>query len=538
MTVLSCLALVSALALLPLFQSAHGASGSGEDALNILLIDDYAKEVVRGGNATYNWTIQNLYSTADLTVLFTASISGSGWTNNNASGTVVLPPDGLGSISVTVRAAPNAHDSLSNLSVQIGVYNQGFLVQRASLYAVTTCNGGPQLNDKVLGFMENPLPAPLDNDWGVFLIDVGLWALITVVVVFAFIPLLRRFASRTRIQVIDIAIKIIRTPLIVLVILYGTLQSMSVLDEYLPDGLRSILLRIYGILLALVGLYVAYRLFKDVVIHMAKEIAKRTQTHLDDMLVPVFEKIGLVVIALIGLGILLNYLQVDLTLFVAGGVVTSMVIAFAAQDTLSNFFSGLFILTDQPFKVDDVIILSDGDWAQVRKIGMRTTRLFRFSDASIVTVPNNKLVNEKIANFSNPSDPGRLMKTFNVGYGSDIATVKKIISEVINANPHIVKNEQLKPIIRFDAMSESSLDIFILVWLDSRDSRFDVTDYLNSEIYRRLGEAGIEIPFPQRTVHIHMENDSPPQDKAPPIDVERLAGSQGSRRGSKKKGDG
>ncbi|MBU1915208.1 MAG: mechanosensitive ion channel, partial [Candidatus Thermoplasmatota archaeon] len=202
---------------------------------------------------------------------------------------------------------------------------------------------------------------------------------------------------------------------------------------------------------------------------------------------------------------------------------------------LSNFFSGMFILTDQPFKEGDIVILGDGDWAQVRRIGMRTTRLFRFIDASIITVPNNKLVNEKIANFSNPLDQGRLMKTFNVAYGSDITKVRKIISEAIDASPHILKDEPLKPIIRFDAMSESSLDFFVLVWLDSRDNRFAVTDYLNTEIYKRFNEAGIEIPFPQRTVHVRLENEALSESKTVPLDIERFdndeKGKQGGRRG-------
>jgi small-conductance mechanosensitive channel len=167
----------------------------------------------------------------------------------------------------------------------------------------------------------------------------------------------------------------------------------------------------------------------------------------------------------------------------------------------------------------------------VRKIGMRTTRLFRFSDATIITVPNNKLVNEKIANFTNPQDKGRLMKTFNVAYGSDIQKVRKIITEVIDENPHIIKEDPLKPIIRFDAMSESSLDFFVLIWLDSRDSRFPVTDYLNTEIYKRFNEAGIDIPFPQRTVHLKLA------DQAVPLDLDRMEKRGSARKGAKSRGN-
>lgn len=515
--------------------ASRGGSTTNSEALNVLEIDNYDKHVASNESATYNWTLQNLYSAVNLTVIVNASTTGAGWTLETISDRIVLEPDGLGSLAVFVKAPQTSKTTSSNLSVLLSVYDRGYLVQITIVYAVTTVDGGSEADHKVLGFFRNPLPAPLNNDWGVFLLDVAAWTGIAFLALVGLIPLLKRLGSKTRIRVADIVIRIVRTPLVLLIVLYGTLQSMSVLEEYLPSGLTDMLLKVYKVGLAIVLLYVAYKLFREVVIHLAKEVAKRTQTHLDDMLVPVIEKLGLVVIGLVGLGVLLGYLQVDLTLFVAGGVVTSMVIAFAAQDTLSNFFSGMFILTDQPFKEGDVVILSDGDWAQVRRIGMRTTRLFRFTDASIITVPNNKLVNEKIANFSNPHDQGRLMKTFNVAYGSDIAKVRNIISEVIDANPHILKDELLKPIIRFDAMSESSLDFFVLVWLDSRDNRFAVTDYLNTEIYRRFNEAGIEIPFPQRTVHVRLENEALPESKTVPLDIDRFDndknGKQGGGRG-------
>lgn len=513
----------------------RGLSGTSPEAVDVLQIDNYTKHVASNQSVTYNWTLQSLYSMVNLTVLVDASITGKGWTFEIMSDRVVLAPDGLGSVAVTVNAPSTSRTSSSNLSVRLSVYDRGYLIQTTTVYAVTTVDGGSEADHIVLGFFRNPLPAPLNNEWGVFLLDVAVWTGVAFLALVGLIPFLKRLGSKTRIRVADIVIRIVRTPLVLLIVLYGTLQSMNVLEEYLPSGLTDVLLKVYKVGLAIVLLYVAYKLFREVVIHLAKEVAKRTQTHLDDMLVPVIEKLGLVVIGLVGLGVLLGYLQVDLTLFVAGGVVTSMVIAFAAQDTLSNFFSGMFILTDQPFKEGDVVILSDGDWAQVRRIGMRTTRLFRFTDASIITVPNNKLVNEKIANFSNPHDQGRLMKTFNVAYGSDIAKVRNIISEVIDANPHILKDELLKPIIRFDAMSESSLDFFVLVWLDSRDNRFAVTDYLNTEIYRRFNEAGIEIPFPQRTVHVRLENEVLPESKTVPLDIDRFDndknGKQGGGRG-------
>jgi len=498
-----------------------GAMGQpAPNALDILHIDTYAKSVRSGESVAYNWTLQSLSSAQNLTVLVHPSIS-SGWTFQTAQDTVTISPLGLGSVTVTVAPEPDTRQTSANLTVHLSVYDRGYLVQNSVVYAVTTINGYGA-NDKVLGLFANPLPYPLNNDWGTFVLDIIIWTCISLAVALGAMPLLNSLGSKSRVRIAKVVTRIVRTPIVIVVVLYAALQSMTVIEEHLPNGLRDILLKVYGVGVAIVLLYVAYKLFREVVMHIAKDISSKTETHLDDILVPIVEKVGLVVIGLVGVGLLLGYLRVDLTLFVAGGVVTSMVIAFAAQDTLSNFFSGMFILTDRPFKENDVIILSDGDWAQVRKIGLRTTRLFRFNDASTITVPNNKLINDKIANFSNDQDPGRLMKTFNVAYGSDVGKVRRIITDVINENPHIVHEEPLKPIIRFDAMSESSLDFFVLVWLDSRDSRFAVTDYLNTEIYNRFNDAGIEIPFPQRTVHVRIDKGEP-GDWTAPLDIERIA---------------
>lgn len=96
--------------------------------------------------------------------------------------------------------------------------------------------------------------------------------------------------------------------------------------------------------------------------------------------------------------------------------------------------------------------------------------------------------------------------TFSVAYGSDLEKVKKIIREVIDGCEYIIRdNPDMKPIIRFEEMAESSINFSVLVWLTDRKYRFDVKDYLNTKIYHRFNEEGIEIPFPQSVVHLREE---------------------------------
>jgi small-conductance mechanosensitive channel len=330
-----------------------------------------------------------------------------------------------------------------------------------------------------------------------------MWLIISLIIIVILDPFVKAFTKKTKTEVDDIILRIIRTPLLVLVFFYGVVNSLRILDEYIPESVLDTIDAIWGVVAVLILFYVAYKLFKDILVYYGQLIAERTSSNIDNVIIPIVEKIGVVIIGLLGLGYVLGYMNIDLTMFVAGGVVISMVIAFAAQETLSNFFSGIFILTDRPFKEEDTIILPDGDWYEVRDIGLRSTRLFRYKDSCLITIPNNKLANEKIINYSNPYDKCRIRKTVGVAYGTDVEKTRELLKEIIYANPHVVTDKEgLEPTIRFDELADSSINFFIQVIVDERENKLGVVDYLNSEIYRRFNEEGIEIPYPQRVIHM------------------------------------
>jgi small-conductance mechanosensitive channel len=379
--------------------------------------------------------------------------------------------------------------------------------QNETKYAFTSLTAIAQPEEKkVLDLFENPLPEPLDNEFGIFLLTVLFWLIGSLVLVFLMDPVVKAFTLKTKTEIDDIVLRIIRTPILFLVFFYGFVSSLVILEDHIPSMVLDLVSALYGIAAVLILFYVAYKLFKDILVYYGEIIAERTSSNIDNVIIPIVEKIGVVIIGLMALGYLLGYMSIDLTMFVAGGVVISMVIAFAAQETLSNFFAGIFILTDRPFKEEDTIILPDGDWYEVRDIGLRSTRLFRYKDASLISIPNNKLAGDKIINYSNPYDKVRIRKTIGVAYGTDAQKVKKILNEVFKGNEHIVlDDEALKPVIRFDELGESSIDFFIQVIVDDRANKLEVIDYLNTEIYKRFEKEGIEIPFPQRVVYVKKE---------------------------------
>ncbi len=192
--------------------------------------------------------------------------------------------------------------------------------------------------------------------------------------------------------------------------------------------------------------------------------------------------------------------HVNLTSWLASAGVAGIALGFAAKDTLANFISGIFILADAPYRVGQYIIIDGTTRGAVTEIGMRSTRILTRDNVE-VTVPNAVIGNAKIINESSgPSPRMRVRVTVGVAYGSDADQVKELLLACAKKVNHTSKDQD--PSVRFTALGESSLDFQVLVWVEHPMYRGRVTDELNTRIYRALNEANIEIPFPQRDLHI------------------------------------
>ncbi len=494
------------IAILALSIACTSVAAEQPEFIQIIDVDTYEKTLRAGESVTYNWTIRNIDSAANLTVSAEVRLANDGWTADLSTYEFALTPGELTSVTATVHAPFEKGDAISNLTVVFDVFEDGYLVQVASVSASTEILGAFGSANKVLGLFDNPLPSPLDNEWGIFLLDVALWLGIAFGIAYLMDAVAYGFTRRTTTMLDDIILGIVRTPMLLLVFAYGVVNSLDALHEHIPLDIRDLVLSSYSVVVVMVIFYLAYKLFKQILVYYGKMIAKKTTSNIDDVLIPVVEKVGVVVIGIAALGYVLDIMSVDLTMFVAGGVVISMVLAFAAQETISNFFSGIFLLLDRPFAEEDMIILSDGDWCEVRRIGLRTTRLYRFSDATMISLPNNRLVNDKIVRVSNVTDPARVNVDVGVAYGSDPKKVRNAITKAIEACPYsLLKDEARKPIILFDSMGDSALLFKIICWVNDNAKRVEAKDNLVEEVYLKLTEAGIEIPFPQTVVTIKKE---------------------------------
>ena len=173
---------------------------------------------------------------------------------------------------------------------------------------------------------------------------------------------------------------------------------------------------------------------------------------------------------------------------------------FGARDTLANLISGVSIVADAPYKLGDFIVLDTGERGLVTRLGMRSTRLLTRDDVE-VSIPNAVIGNAKITNESGgPWIKQRIRVPVGVAYGSDTARVVEILEEVAANNDYMVLNPA--PRVRMRAFGESSLDFELMGWIDLPEQRGLVKHQLMMEIDRMFREEDIQIPFPQRDVHV------------------------------------
>jgi small-conductance mechanosensitive channel len=179
----------------------------------------------------------------------------------------------------------------------------------------------------------------------------------------------------------------------------------------------------------------------------------------------------------------------------------SVGIGFGLQNIVNNFVSGLILLFERPIR--------KGDWVQVgttegyvQDIRIRSTRILTF-DRSDVIVPNSELISNQVTNFMLGDIRGRAIVKVGVAYGSDVEKVRYVLTQVAEENELVVKDgTSPQPLVLFRGFGDSSLDFELRVHLYDVDRRLSTISNINFAIDKAFREEGIEIPFPQRDVHV------------------------------------
>jgi MscS family membrane protein len=239
----------------------------------------------------------------------------------------------------------------------------------------------------------------------------------------------------------------------------------------------------------------------DLIADFYSVLASRTETTVDDQLIPLVQKVIKIIIVILGLLYLLSVLGVEITPLLAGASVGGLALALAAQDTLKNFFGSITIYTDSPFEVGDWIVF-DGGEGVVEEIRVRSTRIRTFHN-SVISVPNGILADLKIDNMGR-----RRFRRFRTQIGITYDTPPDLIDAYITGLRAIVrehpktKNDPYE--ISLNDFGPSSLNILVYIFFEVENwsQELKARQEFMLEAIRLAKELNVRFAFPTTTLHI------------------------------------
>ena len=202
----------------------------------------------------------------------------------------------------------------------------------------------------------------------------------------------------------------------------------------------------------------------------------------------------------IGILIIISSVGIDLSAFTVLLGTLGVGIGFGLQNITSNFVSGISLLIERPIKVGDRIEVGDTS-GDVVKIGLRATTILTNDNIAII-LPNSDFITKEVINWSYNDRNVRMKIPVNVAYSSDVRLVEKLLLEVATENMDVL--DIPNPVVRFMGLADSSLKFELRIWTTTQIHRpGKITSDLYFGIFDKFREHHIEIPFPQRVVHIN-----------------------------------
>ena len=309
-----------------------------------------------------------------------------------------------------------------------------------------------------------------------------------------------------RLLVLGMLLRSLAGPLKMLLLAGGLYVAATFMDLDAQTELRGFWLKVCKTLAVLSAGWLIYRLV-DVIEHFLRRWTSKTDTQLDDQLVPLIRKTMRVFVVIVAvLFIAQNVFRWDIGALVAGLGIGGLAFALAAKDALANLFGSVTIFADRPFQLGERVKVGGQDGA-IEEVGFRSTRI-RTLDGHLVTIPNSIIANQTIENVSRRPFIKRSM-TVTVTYDTTPEKLQRgieILKEMLEARKRSFHPDKA-PRVHFSDFAATSLDIGVTYWFAPPDWEpyLNFNHDFNMELLERFNAEGIEFAFPTRTVYVKQD---------------------------------
>lgn len=321
------------------------------------------------------------------------------------------------------------------------------------------------------------------------------------IILLAFNKVLRKMAEKTKSTLDDLLINAAQKPLNILILLISVYLALDyIAPEFQVYGksLNELFLMI-GILWAA---FVATQLLVAFINWYSLEMGKRAETKFGKQVFPFIKKTVLLAVYAVAALIVLDMIGVQIAPLLAGLGIAGLAIALALQESLSNFFAGIYILADKPVRLGDFIELEDGKSGYVEEIGWRSTRIRMLPNNTLI-IPNTKLAQSTIINYYLPEKKSGVILKVGVDYNTDIEKAERILVESARKVLKEVKGgvKDFEPFVRLNNFGDYALELSLIVQVEEISDQYLVGHELRKEILKNFKKNKITIPFPTRIVY-------------------------------------
>jgi len=308
-----------------------------------------------------------------------------------------------------------------------------------------------------------------------------------------------KIASKTHNAFDDLLINAAAKPLAFFFVISGIYLGSTFLTPESPAALQTIY-TVIGMLVIFNLAYFLIKLVDGIITIFLKPLVEKTESRIDDQIIPVLSKLSKLAIALVAFILVLDNFGFDVITLLAGLGIVGVAIAFAAQETISDVFGGLSIFASRPFVVGDTVEI-DGVPAVVEQVGMRYTRMRDF-DGRVNVYPNRKIATGVLKNWT--SEPSRRVKLdIGLTYDTSVEQMEKaiqIIRKIIGEHP--LTTEDIR--VGFNDFKDYSLNILVVYFVKSSQITeiLAVQNEINLAIKKSFEKEKIEFAFPTHTVYM------------------------------------
>lgn len=312
----------------------------------------------------------------------------------------------------------------------------------------------------------------------------------------------KKLTKKTKTKLDDIILRAVRKPLPILVFAIGIRFGLGVLSlTGTVRGIADVAFKAFFILfLAYFTLRLIERLTKDYFLPRAE----KTDTQLDDQLIPLLSKTLKIFVVVVAALAGMSSFGINVSSLVAGLGIGGLAIALAAKDTLSNIFGSFTIIADRPFRVNDRIRIRDYEGFVV-SIGLRST-IIRTSDGRAITMPNNLVVNRSVINYHTHTNR-RIKEIMGLRYDTSVKKLRKameLLEKILGSTEGVKPGFQ----VHFTEFGDFAINLELRYFTNSNKNRGlrKVRQKVNLRIMEEFDKAKIEFSLPTQTIVLEEKN--------------------------------